>query len=143
MDYKAQITEHIAHLAAAYISTKSNRTSLITVTRCGLSDKGTTASIFVTILPESEQTNAMIFLKRLAGDFREYLKERGGMQRIPHIHFEFDIGEVNRQKMDLLFQEVQRREHLTKITDDTTKSKKKEVKKTALSAVSKKARKID
>lgn len=109
MDHRKQITEQLAHLAASFINRESNRTSLITVTRATLSNTSNAAHIFITVLPEKEQQNAMIFLKRSAGMFREYLKEHAGMHRIPHINFQHDVGEVNRQKMDVLFNEIHTR----------------------------------
>ena len=100
MKHKEQFTEHIAHLAAQFISRESNRTSLITVTRAEISDKLSAITIMVSVFPESDEENATIFLKRLAGPFRHYLQENARMMRVPHITFEIDYGEKNRLRLE-------------------------------------------
>lgn len=106
MDHKKQRSEHIAHLAAQFINRESNRTSLITVTRAELSDKGTTCAIFVSILPAKEEENAMIFLMRMAGELKHFIMEHGGMQHVPHITFLVDVGEKNRQRIEDISKDI-------------------------------------
>jgi ribosome-binding factor A len=100
MKHKEQLAEHLAHLAAQFISRESNRTSLITVTRAEISDKLSAITIMVSVFPESDEENATIFLKRLAGPFRHYLQENARMMRVPHITFEIDYGEKNRLRLE-------------------------------------------
>lgn len=101
--YKDQkIEELIAHLAAEFFSRESNRTSLITVTRAAISDKLTTATILFTVLPESKEHEALEFMKRNATEFRDYLKEHSKMRKLPFINFEIDVGEKNRQRIDII-----------------------------------------
>ncbi len=100
MKTKEQYAEHIAHLAAAFLSRESNRTSLITVTRADVTDKMTVATIYCSVFPESEEPNALIFLKRMAGEFKHYLMHEHLMVRVPHINFEIDFGEKNRLRLE-------------------------------------------
>jgi ribosome-binding factor A len=106
MDHSKQREEHIAHLAAQFLNRESNRTSLITVTRASINDKATVCAIFVSILPVSEEANAEIFLKRMAGPLKQYIQHEGGMQRVPHIAFVIDAGEKNRARIEELSQSI-------------------------------------
>ncbi len=100
MKSKEQYAEHIAHLAAQFLSRESNRTSLITVTRADVTDKMTVANVYCSVFPESEEANALIFLKRMAGECKQYLMHEHRMVRVPHINFEIDYGEKNRVRLE-------------------------------------------
>jgi ribosome-binding factor A len=100
MKSKEQYAEHIAHLAAEFLSRESNRTSLITVTRADVTDKMTVANIYCSVFPESDEANALIFLKRMAGECKHYLMHEHRMVRVPHINFVIDYGEKNRVRLD-------------------------------------------
>jgi ribosome-binding factor A len=100
MKSKEQYAEHIAHLAAQFLSRESNRTSLITVTRADITEKMTVANIYCSVFAESDEASALIFLKRMAGECRQYLMHEHKMVRVPHINFEIDYGEKNRVRLD-------------------------------------------
>jgi ribosome-binding factor A len=102
MKSKEQFAEHIAHLAAKFISRESNRTSLITVTRAEINEKKTVCSIFFTVLPDSEERSAEIFMKRSAGDLRTFLQREEGVFRVPHLEMCLDAGDKHRRKIDEL-----------------------------------------
>lgn len=102
MKSKEQFAEHIAHLAAKFISRESNRTSLITITRAEINDKKTVCSVFFSVFPEAEEKNAEIFMKRSAGDLRTFLQREEGVFRVPHIEMVLDVGEKHRRKIDEL-----------------------------------------
>ena len=80
----------------------SNRTSLITVTHASLSPDDRRATIYVTVLPDSEEENALAFLKRNRTDFREYVKKQTSLKFIPTLDFMLDVGEKNRQDIEAL-----------------------------------------
>jgi len=94
--------EAICHAAAEFLSEVSNRTSLITVTAVDLSPRRDTATVLITVLPESQEAAALDFCSRQAGEFRDFLKRRVALQRLPRISFAIDRGEKNRQKLDEL-----------------------------------------
>lgn len=114
MDHKLQLSEHIAHLAAQFINLQSNRTSLITVTRAHITDKQTVCTIFVSVLPEKEEPAAYIFLQRMAGPLKQYIMQKGGIHRVPHIAFQIDMGEKNRARID----EISNQIHTQKFIDE-------------------------
>ncbi len=92
----------IKELAAQFMQLESNYTSLITVTDVTLSDSGKQATIFFTVLPEEKEAAALDFAKRKRTDFREFIKNKSRLNRIPFFDFLIDIGEKNRQRIDYL-----------------------------------------
>ena len=97
--------ETFAHLAAEYINRESNRQSLITVTRVGLSSDEKRADIFLTVFPDNRVNEVIDFLKRQRSEFREFVKAQVRGRHIPTFDFVYDIGEKNRQEIDALSQQ--------------------------------------
>jgi ribosome-binding factor A len=102
MKSKEQFAEHIAHLAAKFISRASNRTSLITITRAEINDKKTVCTVYFSVLPDAEEASASIFMKRMAGDLRTFLQREENVFRVPHLEMELDLGDKHRRKIDEL-----------------------------------------
>ncbi len=101
--YRDQRTEDLVKvLAMKFIARESNRTSLVTVTRVELSNRGKNVSIFFTVLPEDKEKAVLDFVKRKRAEFREYVKENARLPIIPFVEFEIDLGEKNRQNVDRL-----------------------------------------
>ena len=99
-DRNAKAREAYMHLAAEFLSTASNRTSLITVTRASLSPSQLYGTIFVTVFPESDEEHALQFLSRQRDDFREYLKEHVKARTLPNFSFLIDPFEKDRMHLD-------------------------------------------
>ena len=99
---ETQVAEEIAHVAADFFSRESNRESLITVTRTILTPDMKHATIFFSVLPESQQESALNFAKRQRSEFRKYLYDNTRMGLRPIVDFEIDYGEKNRQRIDEL-----------------------------------------
>lgn len=97
-----KIKESLKHLAAEFLSEKSNRVSMITVTRVEFSKKGDRAAILVTVFPEKSEAEALAFLERQGGKFRDFVATHLSIQRLPFFSFALDFGEKNRQKLDTL-----------------------------------------
>jgi ribosome-binding factor A len=95
-----KIRELIRELAADFFSRESNRLSLITVTDVELRSRGATAVILVTVMPDSQEQEAIEFMHRQLTDFKEYVRTRSKMQRIPFFDVAVDKGEKNRQRLD-------------------------------------------
>ncbi|MCE9541382.1 ribosome-binding factor A [Candidatus Kaiserbacteria bacterium] len=97
---QVQVSEALAHAAGDFFARESNRESLITVTRADVSPDLKNVKIFFTVMPESYETAALNFAKRSRTDFREFIKKHSALSRLPHIDFEIDTGEKNRQRID-------------------------------------------
>ncbi|MFA6553885.1 MAG: hypothetical protein WCS89_00035 [Candidatus Paceibacterota bacterium] len=95
-----KVQEMLRELAADFFSRESNRLSLITVTNVQLMSRGGRAVILMTVLPESMETEAVEFAHRRLSDFRDYVKEKSRIARIPFFEVKIDSGEKNRQKID-------------------------------------------
>ncbi len=89
-------------LAAEYINRESNKTSLITVTRVEILNRGKRAIVFFTVLPDSEEEASLEFLKRKRSDLRKFIMEKKPVAFPPSFDFQIDLGEKNRQRIDEL-----------------------------------------
>lgn len=96
----------ITELAAQYIAREAGRNTLITPTRTHISSDGKHATIFVSVYPDSEGQHAIVFLKRHKDLFRNFIKGKTRFPVLPYMTFELDYGELNRQRLDELSDEV-------------------------------------
>lgn len=99
------MANEIKELAALFLERESNRTSLITVTDCSASSDLKRATLFISVLPVSEEAKALEFVHRNLGALRKSLKEKMPMKMIPFLEVKIDQGEKNRQKIDELSRE--------------------------------------
>ena len=100
MDYRQEKLEQLVQqIAGEFIERESNRNSLITVTRVYIPSDMKRAQIMVTVLPEGHEDNAINFLKRMRGDFKEYFKKKAKVGRIPFFDFTLDKGEKMAQRI--------------------------------------------
>ncbi|MBU1557933.1 ribosome-binding factor A [Patescibacteria group bacterium] len=97
-----KVKDLLKGLAAQFLQSESNYTSLITVTSADVSTDFKRATIFVTIFPEESEEDAMNFLKRKRKGFKEFVMAKAKLRRIPFFDFEIDRGEKNRQLIDSL-----------------------------------------
>jgi ribosome-binding factor A len=102
-----RVASLIKEKAAEFIQREANHSPLITVTRIGIAPDYRRVTIFITTIPEGGEHNALIFLKRYAGEFRQYLKKKTNLKIIPHIEFDLDVGERHRQHTDEIFNKIQ------------------------------------
>lgn len=102
---KEKVTGELQKIISSSIQEFSNRRSLITVTRCNISPDFKNATIFVTVLPEGHEENALAFLKRRRDEIRDTVKKKFKGKRLPFLAFEIDNGEKNRQRIDELLRD--------------------------------------
>lgn len=102
----AKVEGIIKEAAATFVLHEANTDPMITVTRVDISPDLRRALIFFTTIPEEKQANAEIFLKRSAGEFRNFLKRNVALKRIPHIEFMLDAGERHRQHIDEVIRDI-------------------------------------
>ncbi len=106
-DHKGEIKdgrtkEIIRKIASEYIARESNHASLITITEVNFSYEDNRALIMISVLPEHKTPAVVDFLNRRRNDIREYIMKNSRIGRVPFFSFENDLGEKNRQKIDLL-----------------------------------------
>lgn len=102
---KEKIELHLKELAASFLGKEANRTAIITVTRVELLDRGRSAIIFITVLPESSEETALSFTKRKRAELRSFIKPYLNLKTIPFLDFKIDSGEKARQTIDALLKE--------------------------------------
>ena len=95
-----RLSEIVREKAAEFLQRESNRISLLTVTRINISKDGKLITILFTVLPEHKQHEALAFVKRLRGDFRQYFIDHSRMGHVPTFDFDIDHGVKHRQKID-------------------------------------------
>jgi ribosome-binding factor A len=95
-----KLKEMLRELAAEYFSRTSNRLSMITITNVEILSRGGKAIILMTVLPESMEESALEFAKRQLSNFRDYVKEKSRIGRIPFFEVKIDTGEKNRLRID-------------------------------------------
>lgn len=95
-----KIAEQLRQYAAKFLEIESNRTAMITVTRCTISADLRQATVFITVLPEDKESSALAFAKRKRSDLRTYMKKQLRLKHIPFFEIEIDEGEKNRQRID-------------------------------------------
>ena len=105
INHHEKIMEEVKHLAAEYISRESNRVSLVTVTNIMVSEDTKRATLYISVLPEDKENDALFFLKRKRTEMRDFIKERIRSRVIPFLDIEIDVGEKHRERIEQLIRE--------------------------------------
>ncbi len=92
--------EIIWRVASEFIQSESNYQSMITVTDVAVSKDFQKSTIFVTVFPEHKEEAGIDFLKRQRKNFKEFIKRKTRLSRIPQFDFQIDLGEKSRQRID-------------------------------------------
>ena len=100
-----KVANLIKELSAQFLERENNRTSLITVISCSTSPDLKRATVFITVLPNSKEHDAIDFAKRKRAELRTFLKKNMNTKVIPFIDIAIDQGEKNRQKIDELLRQ--------------------------------------
>ena len=102
MERTEKVANLIKELSAQFLEREKNNTSLITVISATCSPDLKRGTIFITVLPDNKENEALGFAKRKRGELREYLKKNMRTKVIPFLDIEIDKGEKNRQRIDEL-----------------------------------------
>ncbi|MEN9552318.1 MAG: hypothetical protein RI935_695 [Candidatus Parcubacteria bacterium] len=131
-----KVEQQVLGLAQDFFQRESSGLSLITVTRCEISNDMRNGTVFISVLPESKEEAAIHFAKRMRSELRRYVMKGLPVRVIPFLEVEIDYGEKNRQHIDELLRKEKKvspaisddeydREKV--ITDDYLESKKEEL----------------
>src|SRR3989344_1769575 len=100
-----QVAEELAHMAGEFLAREARNpaaSGLITVTRAELTPDFKNVTVFLSVLPHTQEDAELVLPKRARSDFREYVKEHSAFHPMQIIDFELDYGEKNRQRVDEL-----------------------------------------
>lgn len=103
---KEKIAEQLHELGAKFLHLNNNGSSLITVTNVLLTGNGKNATIFFTVFPDTYEKTALEFAKRKRGEFKEFAIENSRIGFVPNVDFEIDFGEKNRQRIDVISNQI-------------------------------------
>lgn len=87
IDKHDRVAGLIRECAGEYIARESNRQALLTPTRVIISSDFKRVTIVVSVFPQSEIKNALLFLNRHKDMFRTYLKQHVRLRVLPFIIF--------------------------------------------------------
>src|SRR3989344_5470084 len=99
-----RMIEALREAAAEFLAREAGPQSLVTVTRTQLSDDRRHGIIFITVFPDTAEHSAVDFCQRKRSEFSSFFEKRVRGMRVPHVEFQIDIGEKNRQRLDELSQ---------------------------------------
>ena len=99
MERNEKVASYLKELTAEFLGRENNRTSLITVTSATCSPDLKKATVFITVLPDSKEHDALEFAKRKRPELREFFKKHLTTKNIPFVDIAIDLGEKHRQKM--------------------------------------------
>src|SRR3989338_3309522 len=105
-----RVTSLMRQLAATFIRNEANASPLITVTDVDVSPDLKRAIVFVSIFPEAQEADALIFLKRKGGALRSFVKQNAVLKDIPFFDFAFARTEHHRPLLDELAYEQKKTE---------------------------------
>lgn len=100
-----KVANFIKEQSASVLAKIDNKSSLITVTGADISPDLKRATLFITVLPEAKEAQALGFVERNLGEIRDHLKKNMATKIIPYLEVKIDLGEKNRQKIDQLLKE--------------------------------------
>ncbi len=89
-------------LTAQFLQVESGGQSLITATNCRVSRDMRSATVFISVFPDTKEQAALDFAKRKRTELRTYIKENTKIKILPFVDIEIDRGEKNRQRIDEL-----------------------------------------
>ena len=91
-----KMNKELAKLFATFIERESNKTSLITVTRCDIAPNFKNVIVYLSVLPTDKEDSVISFMNRRKWDARDYVKKKLNTGIIPFVEFAIDHGEKNR-----------------------------------------------
>ncbi|MEK7628258.1 MAG: ribosome-binding factor A [Patescibacteria group bacterium] len=97
---KESVVQALIEAASTYLARISNKQSLITITRADVADNYSEATLFISVLPESDEDKALAFANRHLSEMHTYVSEHVRMKRTPIFTFVIDHGEKNRQALE-------------------------------------------
>jgi len=109
-DRHLRVESLIRELVAAFIQHEANTNPLITVTRATTAPDYRRVTIFFTTIPDGQEEEALVFLKRIGSELRGYIKKKSNLKIIPFIEFSVDYGERHRQHIDEVVREIDKDE---------------------------------
>jgi ribosome-binding factor A len=88
-----KVMQELMKIAQDFFQKNSSGQSMITVTRTDIAKDLKNGTVFITVLPESQEDSALNFAKRMRADLRNQIKKRLPIKVIPFVEIEIDEQE--------------------------------------------------
>jgi len=105
-----KMKKELMRLAALFFAQNSNRQSMITVTSMNIAPDLKRATIGISVLPESQEEQAVLFAGRRTRDMRDFMGSHINTKFIPRLEVVIDQGEKNRRRIEDLSREASSQE---------------------------------
>ena len=93
-----KIALELRKIAQDFFQKESSGISLMTVTKTSISRDLKTCTIYLTIFPDSKESQALAFAKRQRANLRTVIKEKLKIRTIPRVEIKLDLGEKARMR---------------------------------------------
>ena len=103
---RERVSGLLSRAAADFFRMEVGKQSLVTVTNCYISPDLRQGTVFISVLPESEEEAVLRFALRKRTELRNYVRSKTRLKVVPFLDVEIDKGEKNRQRIDTLLDEA-------------------------------------
>lgn len=100
-----KLIQELKKIAGDYFARETNGKALITVTNASYSPDMKNATVYITVMPEIYEEEAVGFAMRMRGELKSEIKKRLPIRTLPHVEVKLDLGEKHRQKIELLLKQ--------------------------------------
>ena len=88
---QTEYLEQVRSIIAQWVSRNAYKNSLITITKCELSDYGGRITVYVSVYPDHGMTGAISMLTRHGAEIAEFLQQNQRNRRKPFLMFKEDV----------------------------------------------------
>lgn len=101
-----KLVQELKRVAGDFLQRETNGKALITVTNADYSPDMKNATVYITVMPERYEEEAVGFAMRMRGELKEEIRKRIPVRIIPHVEIKLDVGEKHRQKIEDLLKSI-------------------------------------
>lgn len=101
---QAKLESFFVAETSKFLLGKREHGTLTTITQAEISESGDRLKIFISVLPETKESEVMKNLQGSAKELRIHLASKLQGNFVPEINFQIDQGEKNRARLEKLLQ---------------------------------------
>ena len=101
-----KLVQELKKIAGDFFQKETNGKALITVTNADYSPDLKNATVYITVLPDQYEKEAVGFAMRMRGELKTEIKRRMAIRVLPHVEIKLDTGEKHRQKINTLLKQI-------------------------------------
>lgn len=101
-----KVAGRLQEIISNFLNREATTQSVVTVTHCEVSSDLKNVTAYLSVFPESFETEALAFTKRRRSDLRSVIADQMNIKVIPFVEFEIDAGEKNRQQIEKILGKI-------------------------------------